>query len=131
MGHSGYIDPEKVFDAFRNCITEPKCRDCEGYGCEHFHKKVEIPATLALDTLNLLKELVVRKQKAVEATGDKMTVEEIEKRKHMCMVLFNRCAALTHCSLCDACLMRETCREERTTGRKPADPLTGPEGGAA
>lgn len=116
MENSGYIDPEKVFDAFRNCITEPKCRDCEGYGCESFHKKVEIPATLALDTLNLLKELAIRKRKAVEITGDQNAVEEIERRKHMCMVLFNRCAALTHCSLCDACRLREDCKKERTAG---------------
>lgn len=51
------IDREKVFDAFRNCITEPKCKDCPWEQCELFNqKKVSIPATLALDVLNLLKE---------------------------------------------------------------------------
>ena len=50
-------DREKVFDAFRNCITEPKCKDCPWEQCEQFNqKKVSIPATLALDVLNLLKE---------------------------------------------------------------------------
>lgn len=50
-------DREKIFDAFRNCITEPKCRDCPWEQCEQFNqKKVSIPVTLALDVLNLLKE---------------------------------------------------------------------------
>jgi len=48
---------KKVFDAFRNCITEPKCKDCPWEQCEQFNqKKVEVPFTLALDVLNLLKE---------------------------------------------------------------------------
>ena len=50
-------DREKVFEAFRNCITEPKCRDCPWEQCEQFNqKKVTIPVTLALDVINLLKE---------------------------------------------------------------------------
>lgn len=50
-------DRDKVFDAFRNCITEPKCKDCPWEQCEQFNqKKVSIPVTLALDVLNLLKE---------------------------------------------------------------------------
>lgn len=50
-------DREKVFEAFRNCITEPKCRDCPWEQCKQFNqKKVEIPVTLALDVINLLKE---------------------------------------------------------------------------
>lgn len=50
-------DRDKVFDAFRNCITEPKCRDCPWEQCEQFNqKKVTIPVTLALDVLNMLKE---------------------------------------------------------------------------
>ena len=51
------MDRKKVFDAFRNCITEPKCKDCPWEQCEQFNqKKVEIPVTLALDVINLLKE---------------------------------------------------------------------------
>lgn len=50
------MDRGKVFDAFRNCITEPKCRDCPWEQCEQFNqKKVTIPLTLALDVLNMLK----------------------------------------------------------------------------
>ena len=66
-------DSEKVFDAFRNCITEPKCKDCPWEQCEQFNqKKVSIPATLALDVLNLLKE-----QEAVEPEVE--VLNEIDK----------------------------------------------------
>lgn len=59
------IDRDKVFDAFRNCITEPKCRDCPWEQCEQFNqKKTEIPITLALDVIELLKE----QGKTVKAT---------------------------------------------------------------
>ena len=57
------MDFDKVFTAFRNCISEPKCKDCPWEQCEQFNqKKVSIPVTLALDVLNLLKkqEAVVR-----------------------------------------------------------------------
>lgn len=51
------INRDKVFDAFRNCITEPKCKDCPWEQCEQFNqKKVDIPVTLALDVIELLKE---------------------------------------------------------------------------
>lgn len=60
---------EKVFEAFRNCITEPKCRDCPWEQCEQFNqKKTEIPLTLALDVLNLLKE---QQEKIEELESDK------------------------------------------------------------
>ena len=47
-----------VFDKFRNCITEPRCRDCDGIPgvCEYDHQSVTIPKVLALDVLNKLKE---------------------------------------------------------------------------
>ena len=47
-----------VFDKLRNCITEPRCRDCEGIPgvCEVDHQSVRIPKALALDVLNELKE---------------------------------------------------------------------------
>ena len=55
---------DKVFDALRNCITEPKCRDCPWDECERFDcKKANVPVNLLLDVLNLLKE-----QEAVEPT---------------------------------------------------------------
>lgn len=48
---------EKVFDALRNCVTEPKCKDCPWEDCEEIGcKRVTVPITLLLDTLNLLKE---------------------------------------------------------------------------
>lgn len=50
-------DREKVFDAIRNCITEPKCKDCPWEDCENVgHKRVDVPVTLILDALELLKE---------------------------------------------------------------------------
>ena len=50
-------DRAKVFDAIRNCITEPKCKDCPWEDCENVgHKRVEVPLTLMLDALELLKE---------------------------------------------------------------------------
>jgi len=47
-----------TFDKFRNCITEPRCRDCEGIPgvCEEEHQSVSIPKALALDVLEQLKE---------------------------------------------------------------------------
>ena len=47
-----------TFDKFRNCIIEPRCRDCEGIPgvCEVDHQSVSIPKALALDVLNTLKE---------------------------------------------------------------------------
>lgn len=51
------MDFDKIFTALRNCISEPKCKDCPWEQCEQFNqKKVSIPVTLALDVLNLLKE---------------------------------------------------------------------------
>ena len=50
------VDREKVFDALRNCVTEPKCKDCPWEDCEKIGcKRVTVPVTLLLDTLKLLK----------------------------------------------------------------------------
>ena len=49
-------DREKIFNAFRNCITEPKCKDCPWESCEEFHQTKKIPLDLCLDILKLLKE---------------------------------------------------------------------------
>ena len=50
-------DRKKVFDALRNCVTEPKCKDCPWEDCEKIGcKRTKVPVTLLLDTLNLLKE---------------------------------------------------------------------------
>lgn len=56
-------DREKVFDAIRNCVTEPKCKDCPWEDCEKIGcKRTKVPVTLLLDTLTVLKEqeVVVR-----------------------------------------------------------------------
>ena len=50
-------DREKVFDALRNCVTEPKCKDCPWEDCEKIGcKRTKVPVTLLLDTLKVLKE---------------------------------------------------------------------------
>ena len=48
---------EKIFDAFRNCITEPKCRDCPWDECNTLNNGcVEIPRDLALAVMRMLAE---------------------------------------------------------------------------
>lgn len=67
-------DTQKVIDAFRNCITEPKCRNCPWESCEKFNQpKVTIPVDLALEVNNLLISLTKGK-------------EEEEKKRHRLMV---------------------------------------------
>lgn len=49
-------DREKVFDAIRNRVTEPKCKDCHWEDCERFGcKRTTVPVTLLLEALNVLK----------------------------------------------------------------------------
>ena len=90
-------DREKVFEAFRNCITEPKCRDCPWEQCEQFNqKKVEIPVTLALDVINLLKEQELPtelKQKmwnALYAEEDKLEEKYVGTKEHNSWFLIYR-----------------------------------------
>lgn len=57
-------DFDKVFDALRNCITEPKCKDCPWEECEQFNcKRTKIPIHLGLDILELLKEQQKEKER--------------------------------------------------------------------
>lgn len=48
------MDREKVIDAFRNCITEPKCKDCPWESCETYHQVFAIPKDLALEVMKML-----------------------------------------------------------------------------
>lgn len=51
------VDREKVFDALRNCLAEPKCGDCPWEDCERFgHKRTDVPVTLLMDVLELLRD---------------------------------------------------------------------------
>ena len=62
------MEMDRVLEAFRNCITEPKCRDCPWEECEKFeNKKVKIPVDLALSVDALLAELL-KKQESVKPT---------------------------------------------------------------
>ena len=50
---------DRILDAFRNCITEPKCKDCPWTECEELdNRKIKIPADLALA---VMRELVAQK----------------------------------------------------------------------
>ena len=49
-------EQDRVFDAFRNCITEPKCKDCPWTECDKLkNRRVEIPIDLALAVMRRLK----------------------------------------------------------------------------
>ena len=80
-----------VFDKFRNCITEPRCLDCEGIPsvCEEDHQSVTIPKALALDVLNELKE-----QEAVkpQLSMSGMWYECPICRRHLTKNMDNYCA---------------------------------------
>lgn len=48
---------DRVIDAFRNCITVPKCRDCPWVECSTLDNGcVEIPRDLALAVMRMLVE---------------------------------------------------------------------------
>ena len=60
---------DRVLDAFRNCITEPKCKDCPWTECETIgNGTVEIPRDLALA---VMRELVAQEPRV-------MTLEEVK-----------------------------------------------------
>lgn len=55
------IETIDIISAFRNCITEPKCRDCPRKECELPHSAkdyVRIPKSLAMDVNNLIIRLM-------------------------------------------------------------------------
>jgi len=89
-------DFDKVFDAFRICITEPKCKDCPWEQCKQFNqKKVEIPVTLALDVINLLKEQEAVKPKSKSRHGE---YPQIVHRCGNCNEVLYR-----YCKYCPTC----------------------------
>lgn len=54
---------DRVLDAFRNCITEPKCKDCPWTECETIgHGTIEIPRDLALA---VMRELVAQEPRVM------------------------------------------------------------------
>jgi hypothetical protein len=49
-------EQDRIFDAFRNCISEPKCKDCPWTECDTLKNRiVEIPIDLALAVIRMLK----------------------------------------------------------------------------
>ena len=66
-------EQDRVFDAFRNCITEPKCKDCPWTECDKLkNRRVEIPIDLALAVMRMLKaqepQLVISSRDYIEGT---------------------------------------------------------------
>lgn len=58
MNCMGMTESERIFDALRNCVATPKCRDCPWAECETLNnEKVEIPKDLALAVIRELAEL--------------------------------------------------------------------------
>lgn len=54
---------DRVLDAFRNCITEPKCKDCPWTECETIgNGPIEIPRDLALA---VMRELVAQEPRVM------------------------------------------------------------------
>lgn len=50
---------DRIIDAFRNCITIPKCKDCPWNECDTLNNRcIEIPADLALA---VMRELAAQK----------------------------------------------------------------------
>lgn len=48
---------DRIIDAFRNCITEPKCRNCPWMECSTLNNgSVEIPKDLALAVMRELED---------------------------------------------------------------------------
>ena len=49
-------DYNKVLDAWQNCMSSPKCKDCPWEECEYEHEVINsVPLSLILDTVTLLK----------------------------------------------------------------------------
>lgn len=47
---------EKVLSALKNCVDNPKCRDCPWEECEGPHAHVQLPKGLVEAVIGLLKE---------------------------------------------------------------------------
>ncbi len=46
---------ERIFDAFRNCITDGKCKECPWTECKKLNnKRVDIPIDLCLAVLRII-----------------------------------------------------------------------------
>lgn len=61
---------DRVLDAFRNCITEPKCKDCPWTECETIgNGPIEIPRDLALA---VMRELVAQEPRVMTLAEVKM-----------------------------------------------------------
>lgn len=70
---------DRVFDAFKSCITEPKCKDCPWTECDKLkNRRVEIPIDLALAVMRLLKAQEQKCRKCAEATSE--AIQELQTK---------------------------------------------------
>lgn len=61
-------EQDRVFDAFRNCISEPKCKNCPWTECDKLkNRDVEIPIDLALAVMRMLE---AQEPRLVHVTAD-------------------------------------------------------------
>ena len=101
---------DRVFDAFRNCISEPKCRNCPWKECEEMgNKKVEIPADLALAVMNRLKE---QEDKIYELAVELGSAKELAEgyaellKEHEPKTYFSNGYEVTRCGVCKQVIKR-------------------------
>ena len=75
---------DTIFDAFRNCITNPKCKDCPWEYCKKLNQtRVEIPLDLCLDVVELLKEQkkIVKEARKEQKRREKEAKKEQKRRE--------------------------------------------------
>ena len=99
-----------TFDKFRNCITEPRCRDCEGIPgvCEVDHQSVSIPKALALDVLEQLKEYENLEKRHEILVDHADTMRAMLKERNEKIVRCKDCKhyMTIHCT-CDGCCISD------------------------
>ena len=82
------IDKKKVLKALKNCIDEPKCRDCPWEDCEQFECiRVDVPKSLLMDVINL---------DYLNDRANKMTLEEV-KQCEFCYLVYEEDDPESHC----------------------------------
>lgn len=86
-------DRETIFEAFRNCTTEPKCQDCPWVSCEVLsNRKIEIPADLCLDVIELMKEGLETRKNYIRLLAELEPVKPIVNKGN----LLTRCGKCGH-----------------------------------
>ena len=73
------MDNDLIFESFRNCITDKKCKGCEWAACKILqNRSVGIPVDLGLAVTALMADLL----KEREIDWKKLLVDDFEKHLH-------------------------------------------------